>query len=276
MKSRFCLTFLLIFAMLSPTAVLAIGDGKKHFHKGLDEEAAEAWDLAAEEFALAVNENPKNPEYRLHLQRALFNASQMYMKKGVAAAKEKDYEGGYNAFRRAYAYDPTNELAKSEMDRMVRLQGGDKTAAATDSAGNVKLVPTSYKTQQPLPQKLQTLRDVPFPGGVDLQFIIKELAKDLDLNVLFDSGSNAIRNRQVRIDLHNVSAAQALDYIFLQENLFFQKVGPRTILVADNNRRANFQQLVLRTFYLANADPQRSSRSFSRRSRHSRAEARQS
>src|SRR5437763_7626548 len=172
MKSRFCLTFLLIFAMLSPTSILAMGDGKKHFHNGLDEEAAEAWDRAAEEFALAVNESPKNPEYRLHLQRALFNASQMYVKKGVAAAKEKDYEGAYNAFRRAYSYDPTNELAKSEMDRMVRLQAGDKNAVVTDSARNVKLVPTSYKTQPPMPQKLQTLRDVPFSGGVDVQFLI--------------------------------------------------------------------------------------------------------
>ena len=53
-------------------------------------------------------------------------ASQMYMKKGVGGRNEKDYEGGYNAFRRAYAFDPTNELAKAEMERMVRLQHGDK------------------------------------------------------------------------------------------------------------------------------------------------------
>lgn len=184
-KLRFCVTILLLFAMLSPATVLAMGDGKKHFKEGMKQEIAEAWDKAAEEFALAVNDNPKNPEYRLHLQRALFMASQMYMKKGAAAAKEKDYEGGYNAFRRAYAYDPTNELAKSEMERMVRLQQGLKSG--TDTTG-VKLVPTSYKTQ-PIPQKLQTLRDVPFPGGVNLQFIVKELARDLDLNVLFDSDS---------------------------------------------------------------------------------------
>jgi general secretion pathway protein D len=93
-KLRFSLTFLLIFAMLSPAAVLAAGDGKKHFRKGMDQEAAEAWDQAAEEFALAVSESPKNPEYRLHLQRSLFMASQMYMKKGAAAAQEKYYEGG--------------------------------------------------------------------------------------------------------------------------------------------------------------------------------------
>ena len=255
---RFCISLLVILAMLSPVSILAMGDGKKHFREGMKQEQAEAWDKAAEEFALAVSDNPKNPEYKLHLTRALFNASQMYMKKGAAAAAEKDYESGYNAFRKAYAYDPTNQLARSEMDRMVRLQADDKPGSngAKDSSGNIKLVPTSYqKPAMPLPQKLEKLRDVPFPGGVDLQFIIKELAKDLDLNVLFDSQSNALRNRTCRIDLRNVSAAQALDYIFLQENLFFQKVGPRTILVSDNTRRMNFQQLVLRTFFLQNADP---------------------
>jgi type II secretory pathway component GspD/PulD (secretin) len=105
-----------------------------------------------------------------------------------------------------------------------------------------------------LPQRLEKMRDVPFPGGVDLQYIIKELAKDLDLNVIFDAESR-LENRKIRIELKNVTAAKALDYIFLQENLFFQKVGPRTILVAIGNRRTNFQQLVLRTFYLANANP---------------------
>ena len=77
---------------MSPLAVLAVGDGKKHFKQGMKHEVAEEWDKAVEQFAVAVNENPKNPEYRLHLQRSLFNASQMYMKKGTAAAKEKDYE----------------------------------------------------------------------------------------------------------------------------------------------------------------------------------------
>jgi Flp pilus assembly secretin CpaC len=37
--------------------------------------------------------------------------------------------------------------------------------------------------------------------------------------------------------------------------LFFQKLSRRTILVADQNRRAQYQQLVLRTFFLANMKP---------------------
>lgn len=249
----------LLASLLAPTSVLAFGDGKKHFKEGMKHEAAEQWDKAVESFALAVADSPKNPEYRLHLVRALFNASQMFMKIGSTAAKEKNYEAAYNAFRRAYAFDPTNELAKSEMDRMVRLQKevleGTSSDKKVDSSG-VKLVPTAYTpaAQPQLPQKLEKLRDVPFPAGIDLQFIIKELAKDLDLNVLFDTESR-LETRKVKIELKNVTSAKALDYIFMQESLFFQKVGPRTILVANQTRRMNFQQLVLRTFYLANAAP---------------------
>ena len=258
---RFTLCLFLLISMLSPTAVLALGDdGKKHFKEGLKAEVAEQWDKAVEQFALAVAETPKNAEYRLHYQRALFNASQMFMKRGTALAAEKDYAGAYLAFRKAYAYDPVNELARSEMERMMRLQqellNATESPDKTGANNSVKLLKTGYERPPDvvLPPRLEKLRDVPFPGGVDLQFLIKELAKDLDLNVLFDSESFRTPQK-VSIELKNVTAAKALDYIFLQQNLFFQKVGPRTILVAVQNRRQNFQQLVLRTFYLANADP---------------------
>lgn len=261
---RFSITLFLLVALLSPTVILANDKkAKKHFQVGMKAEVAEQWDKAAEEFALAVVEDPKNPEYRLHYTRALFNASQMYIKKGTAQANEKDYAGAYLSFRKAYAYDATNELAKSEMERVLRLQkgleNGDTPIEQTDSNGTVKLVPTGYQKvnmsqDNVVPQKLEKLRDVPFPSGVDAQFLIKELAKDLDLNVLFDKDTFR-QDFKIKVELKNVTAAKALDYIFLQEGLFFQKVGPRTILVANGLQRQRFQQLVLRTFYLANADP---------------------
>ncbi|MER3431363.1 MAG: hypothetical protein C4324_10040 [Blastocatellia bacterium] len=246
-----------VFSVVSPFSVLAIGDGKKYFKQGLKYEVEEEWDKAAEAFALAVNENPKNSEYKLHLQRALFNASQMYMRKGREAAEQKDYQAGYMAFRKAYAFDPANELAKSEMARMLRLQeeSEKKSGSPKSVSGIVPAVGGAVRPEDlKLPQKLEQLKNLPFPGGVNLTFIIKQLADDLDLNVLFDSESR-LETRTIRIELKNVTAARALDYIFLQENLFFQRVGPRTILVASNTRRTNFQQLVLRTFYLANANP---------------------
>ena len=253
----FFVTLLLVFSMLMPTGAFGFGDDKKYFKEGMKFEAAEEWDKAVEQFALAVAESPKNPEYRLHLVRSLFNASQMYMKKGTIAANEKDYSAAYGSFRRAYAFDPTNELAKTEMDRMVRLQKS-LTDPEVDPKTGVKLVPTAYvnaKGEPQMPQKLEKLRDVSFPTGIDLQLIVKELAKDLDLNVLFDRESFQAAGRKTFIDIKSVTPARALDYIFLQEGLFFQKVGPRTIMVATQAQRVKFQQLVLRTFYLANAAP---------------------
>ncbi len=264
--ARFSITLFLLIALLSPSAIFANEkEGKKRFNAGMKAEITEQWDKAAEEFALAIVADPKNPEYRLHYQRAIFNASQMYVKTGTAQMNEKDYAGAYLSFRKAYAYDPTNELAKGEMERALRLQRGIDgdlpEDTQTNADGTVKLVPTGYQKPSPLnpqiPQRLEKLRDVPFPSGIDLPYLIKELAKDLDLNVLFDKDTfgNGQAPKKVFIELKNVTAAKALDYIFLQEGLFFQKVGPRTILVANQLRRQNFQQLVLRTFYLANADP---------------------
>ena len=260
---RFALSFLLVFSLLSPVSVLAISDGKKFFKEGMKAEAAEDWDKAVEQFALAITDNPKNSEYRLHYIRALFNASQLYMRKGASLANEKDYKGGYDAFRKAYAYDPTNELAKAEMERMARLYKeilDSDNPDKKDSKNSIKLVQTTYggKILPPnvvIPQKLEELGDVgPFPGGMDLQTLIKDLARSLDLNVIFDAETFRTETK-IKIELKNVTAARALDYIFLQQNLFFQKVGPRTIVVANANQRQKFQQLVLRTFYLANANP---------------------
>lgn len=259
---RYTLTIFVLLALASPTAVLAMGDGKKYFKIGMKHEAAEEWDKAVEAFTISVTEDPKNPEYRLHLRRALFNASQMYMKLGRSFAEAKDYESAYMHFRKAYAFDPVNELASSEMARMVRLQEEAKSGKDTEKtdANGVKIVPTGYNSQNGapdgfrVPQKLEKIRDLPFPSGIPLQQIVKDLARDLELNVLFDVESR-LESRSVRIELRQVTPAKALDYIFIQENLFFQRIGPRTILVATGNRRQNFQQLVLRTFYLANASP---------------------
>jgi membrane-associated protease RseP (regulator of RpoE activity) len=86
-------------------------------------------------------------------------------------------------------------------------------------------------------------RDIPFPAGVDLQFLIKELARDLDLNVLFDIESFRGTGRKSFIDLKNVTAAEALDYLFLQEGLYFEEAGPKAIIVAGRHMGTSIPQI---------------------------------
>jgi general secretion pathway protein D len=245
---------LLLLALLFPMTSVMANPARKHFARGMQHEAAGEWDKAAEEYAFALAERPRNAEYLLRFRRALFNSSQMFMRTGNALAKEGDFIGGYNAFRKAYEFDPVNELAKNEMNRMIRLQ--EEQSPGSSPQGAMRLIPTSSVAKaedDPLPQ-LELISVGPYPSGIDLQTLIRDLAKSLDLNVIFEP--EAFRTPQrISIDLTNVSAARALDYVFIQQNLIFQKLGPRTILVASAQRRQNYQQFVFKTFFLSNANP---------------------
>src|SRR5215510_7274892 len=112
--------------------------------------------------------------------------------------------------------------------------------------------PASATVPQDFAPREQQLRIINYNG--DLKTLIRSLADQLSLNVIFDRQSFT-QSRPIDINLKDVTTAQALDFVFLQEGLFFQKLSRRTILVADQARRPQYQQLVLRTFYLSNMKP---------------------
>src|SRR5215468_5967600 len=184
----------------------------------------------------------------------------MYMQQGRALAEQRDYVGAYNAFRQAFGYDPVNQLAVSEMERMLRLQDvkqggtGNIDTNKTDGTGATPASPTNAKpAEDATVARPEQLRTVNYNG--DLKHYIRTLAEQLSLNVIFDKQSFA-QPRTLEINLTQpTTTAKALDFIFLQEGLFFQKLDRHTILVADQARRPQYQQLVVRTFFLSNAKP---------------------
>src|SRR6266498_2084918 len=256
-ETRIFVSLLLTFSLLLLPLAVQAKKGDKHFNAGMKFEAAQQWERAAQEFTLAVAADPSNLEYQLHFRRASFNASQSYMQQGRALAAQRDFVGAYNAFRQAYGYDAVNELAVSEMERMLRLQGvkegnngGNENGLKNTEQGT--LSPASLQEPSLPPARTEQLRVISYSG--DLKAFIRSLAEQLNLNVIFDRQS-FVQPRTIDINLRDVTTSQALDYIFLQESLFFQKLSRRTILVADQTRRPQYQQLVLRTFFLSNIDP---------------------
>src|SRR5689334_10453689 len=121
-RTRTLIAFALAVCLLSMPLTAFAKKGEKNFKRGMQYELSQQWDKAAQEFTLAVAADPSNMEYQLHFRRASFNASQTYMQQGRSLAERGDFVGAYNAFRQAYGYDPVNELAVSEMERMLRLQ----------------------------------------------------------------------------------------------------------------------------------------------------------
>lgn len=257
---------LVIVTCMLVVPVSAFGKkGKDNFNRGMKYEQAQQWEKAAQEFTLAVAADPANVDYQLHYRRALFNASQKFMEQGRSLAEARDYVGAYNAFRQAFGYDPVNQLAVSEMERMIRLQevkegktptrssAADATSKSdSDGAGTPGTTSNARPPESFTQTSTQAVRVVTWNG--DLKQFIRKMADELNLNVIFDRQTFA-QPRNIDVSLRDVTTARALDYIFLQENLFFQKLDKRTVLVADQSRRQQYQQLVVRTFYISNSDP---------------------
>src|SRR4051812_27234793 len=213
-RTRTLISLLLALSLLSLPITVFARKGDKNFKRGMDYEKQQQWDKAAQEFTLAVAADPSNMEYQLHFRRASFNASQTYMQQGRSLSERGDFVGAYNAFRQAYGYDPVNELAVSEMERMLRMQAvkeGRAPGKASETSDGATLTPASAQAQDLATPPQQQLRVVDVKG--DLKQLIRMLAEQLNLNVIFDRQSFA-QSRPVDISLRDVTTAQALDYLF--------------------------------------------------------------
>src|ERR1044071_5095269 len=117
-RARAVASFVMAACLLASAAAVLAKKGEKNYRRGLEYEAAQQWEKAAEEFALAVAAAPSETEYQLHYRRSVFNASQVYMQKGKALAQQEEYIGAFQYFRMAFDLDPVNGLAAHVLERM--------------------------------------------------------------------------------------------------------------------------------------------------------------
>src|SRR4051812_34685552 len=213
------LALAIVAAMLALPMSAFARKGRDAYNRGLDYERAQQWDKAAHEFTVALSEDPGNVDYQLHYRRSIFNASQQFMQQGRSLAEQRDFVGAYNAFRQAFGYDPVNQLAVSEMERMLRLeqvkQGMTASGPATEPGSNgdsggtgTPTQPSTKPQEQDFQPKPEMTRNIIY-NGVDIKTVIKSLANDLNLNVMFDRQTFA-QPRPVDMNLQQVTTAKAL------------------------------------------------------------------
>jgi general secretion pathway protein D len=282
LKTQQAIALALMLILAAPVASLA-NDGKKHFKEGMKYEENLQWDKAAEQFALAVAEKPSNVEYQLHLQRALISAGIMLVKRGDDLAEKKDYNSAYQAYRQAYSFDNTNELALIKMRRMLEYQGLpiDNIPTGKDEAGpsytprskdtNVKATYSNIapggpattgaagnmKVQLPtIPGRKFARTDVIY-RDTPLLTAIEQLAQTMKLNVIFDQQVvNQMKMAKLTVELRDVTYPRALEMLLKTNNLMYAQLDARTIVVASDNpqSRTRFEPYSVRTFYVKNAD----------------------
>jgi general secretion pathway protein D len=260
-------------ALTLAAPVVGLADGKKHFKEGMKYEANRQWDKAAEQFALALADSPSNPEYDLHLKRALVQAAIMLVERGDTLAEKKDYNAAYTAYRQAFSFDPTNELALIKMRHMLEVQGlpTDMLPQAGDPSGpklkpdpkddkSVYMQGVNYnptRVQVPgIPERRFSRTDVVY-RDTNLQTAIEQLAQMMKLNILFDQQVvNLLRSARATIELRDVTYPRALEMLLKTHGLMYAQLDSRTIVVASDNpqTRMKYEPYAVRTFYIKNAD----------------------
>ncbi|MFN7930075.1 MAG: secretin N-terminal domain-containing protein [Blastocatellia bacterium] len=263
-KFRTVTTLLLTVCLSLPFSVLADKEkkidtkkAKKNYSEGLKYEVEQKWDLAAQSFLLAAVADPGNVEYQLHMRRAMEQASRMYGKRGDAFAAENDFASAYTAYKQSYAYDQTNEVMLVKMRRMVDLQraaaGLTEAPNINPTNGNILPAKDDITTKTPQRTRSKDLATVIHYKDQPLKGVIQNIAKQLNLNVIFDE---TFRDEpKYNLELQNTTLARALDFIFIQKKLTFEQLDRRTILIYFDNptNRQRFERLMVKTFYINNA-----------------------
>ncbi len=219
-----------------------------------DAEAREQWDQAVVYYLDLADREPTNVRWRAALQRARMRASQDHFAAGRRFQAAGVIERAVVEYQRAVTLDPTNQYAQVELDK-ARQDLTEKTASAKPAptiddlkkeAENVEAQPPMLNPRSNKPISLN------FPQPQSLFAIYQALGKAFGINILFDP---QLRDQEMAIELREVTAQTALETLMRAAGHFYKVIDEHTILIAQDTQqnRRNYEDLVIQTFYLSNA-----------------------
>jgi general secretion pathway protein D len=229
--------------------------GSRAFRDARQEEAIEHWDIAVFKYARAVEQDPKNQAYRISLARAKIRASQFHFEKGKMYRASGRPELAVVELDQAVLLDPTNQYAEVEL-RKAREEAA-KVIAERTGESRIDALKRQVRGSRARPPLLEPASDRPislnFPQPKPVKQIYKALADAAGINVIFDP---QLKDDNVAIVLTNMDFQRALETLMRQENHFYKIIDERTILIAADTpaNRKTYEDLVIRTFFLSNAD----------------------
>jgi len=223
--------------------------------QGRQAEQRQDYDRAVAEYSKALRQDPDNADARLALQRAKLRASEYHLNRG------KRYAAGGRLEEALVEYQIASELnpGSSEVDaglKEVRNQLRARVAVAAE--GKTRLETLIERTREAPPSGLDLPQGLKLPASLTFREassrdVFTALARFADVNVLFDP---AFRDAPVTIDLRNTSFEDALSALSATTRNFYRVTAPRAVTIIPDTpaKRREYEEEVVRTFYLSNAD----------------------
>ena len=270
-------------ASLSLAVILVISGcaGSRAFQRGEGYARLGKWDDAVTEYREALKNNPKDIEYRSALLRAEETASNEHYKRARNFLKERKLDQAILELQQAVYLNPTNAAVQSALKSVLNMKQAEEhyRAALTfvelnrlsEAIGElgraVELDPENPKYQDSL-EKLQKKKSEAEPEdaltlasdkpitlnfkNTNIKEVFELLSKLSGINIMFDE---EVRAQPVTIFVKDVSFQYALNLLLSTNKLFMKKISADTIIIVPKTKAKidQYQDLVMRTFYLNNA-----------------------
>src|SRR6266851_5981230 len=222
---------------------------------GREAERRQDYDRAVVEYTKAVRLHPDDTDARLGLERARLRAAADHFQRGRRLAATYKFDQALVEYELASELNPASGEIDSEL-RATRNQLRAKVAIAReDRTGLETLV---ERARDLSPQGLDLPQDVKMPASLlfrdaSSREAFLAIARFANITLGFDA---TFRDAPVTVDLRNATLENALSAVADATRTFFHVTSPNAVLVIPDTpaKRREYEEEVVRTFYLSNAD----------------------
>ena len=237
--------------------VLALAAGGcaagKAFRQGEASMRAGNLDEAVASYRRAVQASPDNTNYQIALQRAMQAASRAHLEKAHEFERQDQLEAALGEYRLASEFDPSNRLATSkvaELDRTIRERiEASRPVPAIQQLRERARASSAEPILNPASREPLNLRF----NNVSLRDILGVIGSSTGINISYD---REVQDRATTVQLDGVTLEQALNQIMTMNQLSYKVLSDRSIFVFPDTppKHAQYDEQVVRTFYLSHAD----------------------
>jgi general secretion pathway protein D len=223
--------------------------------KARQAEQAQDYDRAVAQYTQALRLEPDNSNIRMALNRAKLRASEYHFNRGRRAAATGKLEEAVIELQIAAELNPSN----GDVDRELQAARNQVRArVAVTREGKSALQTLVERAREVPPPGLDLPKGIKLPASLifreaSSRDVYTALARFADVNLLFDP---AFRDVPLTIDLRNSTFDDALNAVSDTTHNFYRVAAPRAITIIPDTpaKRREYEEEIVRTFYLSNAD----------------------
>ena len=218
-------------------------------------EQGQDYDRAVAEYTAALRRHPNDRTVQLSLQRAKLRAAQDHLTRARRLEATGKLDEALVEYQIAAEMNPGSGDVDDAL-RNIRTQLRNRVVIARE--GKTQLETLIDKSQTLSPPGLDLPSDVRLPASLvfrdaSVRDVYTVIARFANVNIVFDP---TFRDDRITIDLSNVTLDQALAAVSAATRNFYKVTAQRTVTIIPDTatKRREYEEEVVRTFYLSNAD----------------------